>query len=153
MFLIYNLSKANEGDFEMTVTKETVLDRLVESRDYNVMGDSFIEHMVDAVPENGIEFFANFKDVKLTVGQMITIKKGTRYYGTFPNSMADGVDKVTGRSYRVAKTTYKTKVHNVYQGNINIYNRSWNNPSILTVGKGGYFFSFDANVIPEACEE
>lgn len=96
---------------------------------------------------------------KIEQGMTVTIQKGTRMTGTFPDKLADG-KLPSGRNYREAKKTYKVKVNHTFDGYVRDDHPHVNrglgfymeNPRIAFAGVGGYWCDVDINDIPEAIE-
>src|SRR3546814_5854835 len=97
---------------------------------------------------------------RLRQGDLVTIRKDTRIFGTFPDSLLHGRLE-NGRGYRIAKKTYQVKIRNIYPGSMQ---QDWphqtngigayvSNPTIVFVGAGGYWAEVDLNEIPEAIEK
>src|SRR3546814_1551600 len=49
---------------------------------------------------------------RLRQGDLVTIRKDTRIFGTFPDSLLHGRLE-NGRGYRIAKKTYQVKIRNI----------------------------------------
>lgn len=92
-------------------------------------------------------------------GEVITIKKGTVIYGTFPDSLAERDSY--GRPFRIAKRTYRVKVSHTYRGNME---QDWGhktngvgarviNPVAVFSSAGSYWGEVDLNQVPEAIEK
>jgi hypothetical protein len=92
-----------------------------------------------------VGYFAHLSDLPVKRGQTVTIPKGTVIHTTGPTKK------------RIAKRTYKIKVHSVGCGQNHpeghpdhIGGYSVRNPDVTWVGEGGYWFSVDINDVPEA---
>src|SRR3546814_1240063 len=57
---------------------------------------------------------------RLRQGDLVTIRKDTRIFGTFPDSLLHGRLE-NGRGYRIAKKTYLVKLRNICPGSMQQY--------------------------------